>query len=133
MVRIEKVRKTVAVSGGNQQGVLDLQVSTAAELPDLGEVVCGVAVLAGSIAQVIQTGDFVTLDANGTWYPEQSDDSSSVSLNASPRTLDEPILRKDDDELIRTEFEPFPDIEQQETEPETEPEQDGDDDERELL
>lgn len=68
MVRIEKVRQTVAVSGGNQQGVLDLQVSTAADLPDSGEVVCGIAILPGSIAQIIQTGDFVTLDYDGTWY-----------------------------------------------------------------
>lgn len=54
---------------------LDLQVSTAAELPSIGEVVGGMKVQAGSFAQIIQAATVVTLDDDttaGTWYPEQS-------------------------------------------------------------
>ena len=55
---------------------LDLQVSTAEELPTLGGVVegtkykCGI----GSAAQIVQADEltFVTLDEDETWYPEQS-------------------------------------------------------------
>lgn len=80
MVRIEKERYV----DGNYNAVLDLQVSTAAELPDMGDTIGLYTVAPGSIAQIIQADSptFVTLDDNGTWYPEQSDSSAS-SLNAS--------------------------------------------------
>lgn len=68
MVRIERVRKFYGVTGGAQQVVADLQASTAAELPEAGGIVEGYKILAGSIAQIIQTGAWMTLDANGTWY-----------------------------------------------------------------
>lgn len=47
---------------------LELQCSTAADLPDKDEVVGGFKTKPGSIAQIVQTGDFVTLDENGGWY-----------------------------------------------------------------
>jgi hypothetical protein len=49
--------------------VVDMQVSTADDLPDLNENVEGIMIAAGSNAQVIQSGAFYTLDYNGTWYP----------------------------------------------------------------
>lgn len=80
MLRVEKVR----YNDGMKNAVMDIQVSTAAELPSLNDVVCGLKIIAGSIAQIIQADSptFVTLDADGTWYPKQSDSSAS-SLNAS--------------------------------------------------
>jgi hypothetical protein len=143
MVRIEKER----FKDGNGNAVLDLQVSTVAELPDLGSTIGFNEKLgAGSIAQIIQTGDFVTLDANGTWYPEQSD-SSSNSLNASlsaPKTSaqlgegksvlvqDEPEIDLDGDGFEREEI-PVKEQKKSFVESVEEPEQDGDDDERKLL
>lgn len=65
MLRIEKVR----FNDGAGNAVVDIQVSTAAELPALGETVgYSMKVKAGSIAQVIQAGKFYTLDDGGTWY-----------------------------------------------------------------
>lgn len=65
MVRIEKER----FKDGNGNAVLDLQVSTAAELPTKGASIgFATRVAAGSIAQIIQTGEFVTLDDDGDWY-----------------------------------------------------------------
>lgn len=130
MLRVEKVR----YNDGMKNAVLDIQVSTAAELPSLNDVVCGLKIQEGSIAQIIQTGDFVTLDANGTWYPEQSD-SSENSLNTSlsaPKSsaqfgdgksvlvqdeLEEPAVKEQKEEFVES-------IE--------EPEKDGEDDD-ELL
>lgn len=80
MIQIEKIRIDVT----KDIKVVDMQVSTAAELPDKGENVGGIIIAPGSIAQIIQADSptFVTLDDDGTWYPEQSDSSKS-SLNAS--------------------------------------------------
>lgn len=67
MVRAEKVRDVDA----NGRAVLDLQVSTVAELPTLNNLLPGSSryiVAAGSIAQVVQTGAWYTLDADGNWY-----------------------------------------------------------------
>lgn len=68
MVRVEKVRW----NDGQRNAVLDLQVSTAAELPDIWSMVGGWRLKEGSTAQIVQQGEFVTLDKEGTWYPEQS-------------------------------------------------------------
>lgn len=64
MVRVEKPRSV----DGNLNAVLDLQVSTVSNLPDIGDVVGGYTVAPGSIAQIVQTGAFVTLDDDGSWY-----------------------------------------------------------------
>lgn len=81
MLRVEKVR----YNDGMKNAVMDIQVSTAAELPSLNYVVCGLKIIAGSIAQVIQTGAWYTLDDNGTWYDTSGNEPSSESdaLNAS--------------------------------------------------
>ena len=52
---------------------LALQVSTRDDLPNIGDVVGGCKVQAGSFAQIIQESTLVTLDNDtdsGTWYPE---------------------------------------------------------------
>ena len=59
---------------GKAHAKLDLQVSTIEELPAIDEEVEGIGTDPGSIAQLIQTGDWVTLDADGDWY----DGSGSV-------------------------------------------------------
>jgi hypothetical protein len=65
MLRIEKAR----FNDGAGNAVVDIQVSTAAELPAMGETIgYSMKVKAGSIAQVIQSGAFYTLDDDGTWY-----------------------------------------------------------------
>ena len=73
MVRVEKVREDVYdPTTGTHTCVLDLQVSEATDLPAKDSTVGNATVAPGSIAQIIQTGAFVTLDDDGTWYPEQS-------------------------------------------------------------
>lgn len=64
MVRVERVRYNT----GSGTAVLDLQVSTASELPALASTIGSMIVDAGSIAQVIQSGTFYTLDDDGKWY-----------------------------------------------------------------
>ena len=64
MTRIEKIR----ARGAGAEAVMDLQVSTVDDLPGEGDTVDGYTPLPGSIAQVIQTGDFYTLDDDGAWY-----------------------------------------------------------------
>lgn len=67
MVRVERER----ANDGAGRAVLDLQVSTVSELPALGQTIgFRLKLSAGSVAQVIQTGAFYTLDENGTWYDE---------------------------------------------------------------
>ena len=56
---------------GNPIAVLSLQCSTTAQLPGIGDTVEGYIVAAGTDAQIIQTGSWVTLDGDDSWYPEQ--------------------------------------------------------------
>ena len=70
MVRIERVRW----NDGAGRAVLDLQVSTSAELPNKGSTIgYRMTVCAGSIAQIIQTGVYATLDDDGNWYADGSE------------------------------------------------------------
>lgn len=64
MVRIEQIRERRQ----ENKCVVDMQVSTMQELPALNSNVGGIIILAGSIAQVIQTGKWFTLDDDGSWY-----------------------------------------------------------------
>ena len=74
MQRIERTRALQYDSNGVMMAVVDGQVSEASDLPALDGLFCGVKVQAGSIMQIIQADEptYVTLDADGTWYPEQS-------------------------------------------------------------
>lgn len=72
MILVEKVREVHASANGNHSAKLDIQVSTATDLPELNGNVGGFKILPGSIAQIIQADAYVTLDDDGTWYPEQS-------------------------------------------------------------
>ena len=79
MVQIEQTRRIISYNSGFPVTVLDLQCSAVSDLPALNALVNGALVAAGSIAQVIQTGAWYTLDADGQWYfsggvaPEEGD------------------------------------------------------------
>jgi hypothetical protein len=72
MVRVENVRQDIT----RDIKVVDLQVSTADELPELGSDVDGIIIAAGSIVQIIQTGEWATLDSDGSWYDESGNEVS---------------------------------------------------------
>lgn len=92
MVRINYTR----YNDRSGRDVLDLQVSTVAELPALNEELgTRLIVGAGSIAQVIQTGAWYTLDENGTWYDSDgaaANATSNTSSLASPAVIDKGAL-----------------------------------------
>ena len=105
MVRLEWVRKHL-----NDSAVLDIQVSTVDELPDIGDEVEGYKIAAGSIAQIVQTGNWYTLDADEKWYDTDGVEAGGTpALNVSRSVA--PVLEKsvimeepevDEDELLRT-------------------------------
>lgn len=68
MVRVERVRHITPGANGIHLAVMDLQVSETSELPALNGIVDGMKVQAGSIAEIIQTGDYATLNTDGNWY-----------------------------------------------------------------
>lgn len=62
--------RTMCVNGENGYELYgDFQAD---EVSDLATTLDGVTIAAGSVAQIVQTEAFVTLGADGTWYPEQS-------------------------------------------------------------
>ena len=141
MKKIENIRWQTYDKDGVTIAVLDGQVSEATDLPTLGGDFCGAKVLPGSTMQIVQADEvtFVTLDADGTWYPEQSDSSAST-LNASlsaPKNLgdereeivEEPVETEKSvlypDEIVKEQKKAF-------EESIEEPEKDGEDDD-ELL
>ena len=75
-IRIEgKPREVQGYQDGKTIAVLDLQVATAADLPELGGVVENYIVAAGTIAQIVEADEptYVTLSGDsGKWHPEQS-------------------------------------------------------------
>lgn len=64
MVRIEKIRADIT----RDKKVVDIQVSSTNDLPNLNENVNGIIIQAGSSAEIIQSGLFATLDDDGKWY-----------------------------------------------------------------
>ena len=83
MVHLEKLNQISYTPDGDTLAWYDLSVSTAAELPALNSVVFGAKIQAPSRAQIIQTGDFVTLDENGSWYSADGSGAVSSGVNAS--------------------------------------------------
>ena len=81
MVEVRNVIRIAYDADGTLQHVVDLDVSTAAELPAMGDVVGGGKVLPTSTANIIQTGGWVRLDEDGKWY--NADGSGEVSTEAA--------------------------------------------------
>lgn len=121
-IRVEgKPREVQGYQDGKTIAVLDLQVATAADLPELGGVVENYIVAAGTIAQIVEADEptYVTLSGDSeTWWPDQSGTNSSKALSVSP-TLNKAIAQSDDDTIDLTEddidkindelgLEPFP-------------------------
>lgn len=123
-IRIEgKPREVQGYQDGKTIAVLDLQVATAADLPELGGVVENYIVAAGSIAQIVEADEptYVTLSGDSEeWWPDQSGTNSSKTLSASP-TLKKAVDESDGDTIDLTEddidkindelgLEPFPEL-----------------------
>lgn len=87
-IRVEKPREIKGLLNGKIIAVLDLQVSTAEDLPAIGDVVENYIVAAGSIAQIIESGQWATLNDDGKWYA--ADGSGEVSTEAAS-TLSAPL------------------------------------------
>lgn len=68
MVQVERIRRVYAVAEGAQQAIVDLNVSTVAELPEMNAIADGIRVLPNSIANITQTGEWYKLDDDGKWY-----------------------------------------------------------------
>ena len=126
-----------------------MQVSTVAELPALNEELgMRLKVGAGSIAQVIQTGEWYTLDDNGTWYDTSGTPASSASNNSLNASMSAPktsaqlgegksVLVQDEPEInldggFEREEQPVKEQKKAFEESIEEPEKDGEDDD-ELL
>jgi hypothetical protein len=68
MLTVENARQIIGYQSGRAVAKLNLQASTASDLPELGSVVEEYIVAAGSIAQIIRAAEIRTLDSDGTWY-----------------------------------------------------------------
>ena len=68
MLTITGRPELIGFMNGKPIAKLDLQASTAADLPSKGDVVDSYIVAAPSNAQIIQLGKFATLDDDDTWY-----------------------------------------------------------------
>lgn len=113
MKRIEgKPREIKRVTDGKIVAVLDIQVSTTDDLPHIGDEFENYIVAAGTIAQVIQDGVFLTLDDDDNYYHSASDSEHDASLSVSTsldksdngkltKQIEEPERDgEDDDELL---------------------------------
>ena len=121
-IRVEgKPREVQGYQDGKTIAVLDLQVGTAADLPELGGVVENYIVAAGTIAQIVEADEptYVTLSGDSEeWWPDQSGTKAGKTLSASP-TLKKAVDESDGDTIDLTEddidkisdelgLEPFP-------------------------
>lgn len=70
MVTVENIRKIIASANAIHHAVLDLIVSTTAELPAMNAVVGGMTLDPASIAYVAQADKWCVLDDDGKWYCE---------------------------------------------------------------
>ena len=68
MLTIKGRPEIIGFLQGKPVARLDLQASTAADLPSKGDEVDGYIVAAPSTAQIIQLGKFGTLDDDDKWY-----------------------------------------------------------------
>lgn len=119
MLRIERIRTEVYNHDGTRDVVCDMQVSTAAELPAKDEQQDSIIYKPGCIAQIIESGQWATLDDDGKWYADGEEVSTeqASALNMSPLTLGKTAVKS---AVIQPEsFEPDGlETEQQTAEPE---------------
>lgn len=92
MRRIERIRTEVYNSNGTRDVICDMQVSTAAELPAKDERQDSIIYKPGCIAQIIESGQWATLDEDGKWYDADgekvsTDSVSTLNMSPSPLTL----------------------------------------------
>lgn len=74
MMKIERIRDTRYIDG-EKWITADIQVSTADDLPEIGDDLDGLGKTdAGTIAQDVQGGKFYTLDEDGAWYNEDGNE-----------------------------------------------------------
>ena len=77
MLKIEAPRAILGYTADHKPiAKLDMQASDATELPELNGEADGYIVAAGSAVQLIQTGDWVTLDDDGSWYDKDGNEVS---------------------------------------------------------
>lgn len=92
MLRIERIRTEVYNHNGTRDVVCDMQVSTAAELPAKDEKLDSIIFKPGCIAQIIESGQWATLDDDGKWYDADGEEvsteqASTLNMSMSPLTL----------------------------------------------
>ena len=79
---------------GNRKAMLDMIASEATDLPSINDVVEGYEVQSGSMAYIVQSDIWATLDSDDKWYSggqevstESDDTEPAQSLNLSPQAL----------------------------------------------
>lgn len=82
MVDIMGIYKSWRDETGAICAKVDIQVSTADELPELGGEVGGMKIQAGTSAQIIKAGKFGTIDEDGTWYESGTGDDLKAAATA---------------------------------------------------
>lgn len=125
MLRIERIRTEVYNNNGTRDVICDMQVSTAAELPAKDEQQDSIIYKPGCIAQIIESGQWATLDDDGKWYADgeevSAEQASTLNMSMSPLTLGKTVKHA----VIQPEsFEPDElETEQTETEQTEEPQE----------
>lgn len=115
MKSIIGIIKTISASAPVPFAAVEIQCSAASDLPAMHDQLDGVVICEGSIAQIIQSGKFATLDDDGKWYADGSEVSTAQeqeqasTLSMSPLTLGKTVVKPaviQPDELEQTEAEP---------------------------
>lgn len=128
MKKVIGIISTISASAPVPFVSAEIQCSTASDLPALHDQLDGVVICEGTIAQIIQSGQFATLDDDGKWYAdgsevstEQEQDEESEPNNA-PLSLGKTVVKP---AVIQPEsFEPDElETEQTETEQTEEPQE----------
>ena len=86
MKKVIGIISTISASAPVPFVSAELQWSTASDLPALHDQFDGVVICEGTIAQIIQSGQFATLDDDGKWYA----DGSEVSTEQEQEEESEP-------------------------------------------
>lgn len=111
MRRIERIRTEVYNHNGTRNVICDMQVSTAVELPAKDEQQDTIIFKPGCIAQIIESGQWATLDDDGKWYADGEEVSTeqASTLNMSQltlgKTLKSAVIEPDELETEQTETE----------------------------